>query len=134
MQTVTVGAGLGRRITLLCPVLSAFEQRLNSSDTHWVVRCYWPDGFRCTPGMTRLPVTHTRGAFYFGDNRMREDNEYVARAAVCEQRAKEARTESEKQSWLVMADSWRETVKLQEMLTRHAEFIRKVPMPRASGA
>ena len=63
---------------------------------------------------------------------MHEYNEYVARAAVCEQRAKEARTESEKQSWLVMADSWRETVKLQEMLTRHAEFIRKVPMPRAS--
>ena len=86
------------------------------------------------PGMTRLPVTHTRGKLYFGDNRMHEYNEYVARAAVCEQRAKEARTESEKQSWLVMADSWRETVKLQEMLTRHAEFIRKVPMPRASGA
>jgi hypothetical protein len=50
---------------------------------------------------------------------MREHNEYMARAAVCEQRAKEARTESEKESWLVMADSWRETVKLQEMLTRH---------------
>jgi hypothetical protein len=50
---------------------------------------------------------------------MREYNEYVARAAVCEQRAKDARTESEKQSWLVMADSWRETLKLQEMLTRH---------------
>jgi hypothetical protein len=32
-----------------------------------------------------------------------------------------------------MADSWRETVKLQEMLTRQAEFIRKVPMPRAAG-
>jgi hypothetical protein len=42
---------------------------------------------------------------------MREYNEYVARVAVCEQRAKDARTESEKQSWLVMADSWRETVK-----------------------
>jgi hypothetical protein len=77
---------------------------------------------------------HTPGAFYFGDNPMREYNEYGARVAVCEQRAKEARTESEKESWLVMADSWRETVKLQEMLTRHAEFIRKVPMPRASGA
>ena len=92
-------------------------------------------------GNEKLPVTHTRWGFYFGDNRMRwgqsnayEYNEYVARAAVCEQRAKEARTESEKESWLVMADSWRETVKLQEMLTRHAEFIRKVPMPRASGA
>ncbi len=64
---------------------------------------------------------------------MREYNEYVARVAVCEQRAKDARTESEKQSWLVMADSWREAVKLQEMLTRQAEFIRKVPMPRAAG-
>ena len=65
---------------------------------------------------------------------MREYHEYLARAAVCEQRAKDARTEGEKQSWLVMADSWRETVKLQEMLTRHAEFMRKVPMLRASGA
>ena len=64
---------------------------------------------------------------------MREHNEYVARVAVCEQRAKDARTESEKQNWRVMADSWRETVKLQEMLTRHAEFIRKVPMPRVAG-
>lgn len=64
---------------------------------------------------------------------MREYNEeYSARVAVCEQRAKDARTESEKQSWLVMADSWRETVKLQETFTRHAEFIRKAPMPRAS--
>jgi hypothetical protein len=65
---------------------------------------------------------------------MREYNEYAARVAVCEQRAKAARTESEKQSWLVMADSWRETLKLQEVLSRQAEFIRKVPMPRASGA
>jgi hypothetical protein len=65
---------------------------------------------------------------------MREHNEYVARVAACEQRAKNARTESEKQSWLAMADSWRETVKLQETLTRQAEFIREVPMARASGA
>ena len=64
---------------------------------------------------------------------MREYNDYVARVAVCEQRAKDARTENEKQSWLVMADSWRETVKLQEALTRQMEFIRKGPMPRASG-
>ena len=65
---------------------------------------------------------------------MREHNEYVARVAACEQRAKNARMESEKQSWLVMADSWRKAVKLRETLTRQAEFIRKVPMPRASGA
>ena len=64
---------------------------------------------------------------------MREYNEYVARVAVCEQRAKDARTEREKQSWRVMADSWRETVRLQEMLTRQAEFIRKIPMRRAAG-
>jgi hypothetical protein len=44
---------------------------------------------------------------------MGEYNDYVARVAICEQRAKDARTESEKQSWLVMADSWRETAKLQ---------------------
>jgi hypothetical protein len=61
---------------------------------------------------------------------MREYNDYVARVAVCEQRAKDARTESEKQTWLVMADSWRETATLK----RQAEFIRKVPMQRASGA
>jgi hypothetical protein len=65
---------------------------------------------------------------------MRDHNEYMARVAVCEQRAKDARTENEKQSWLVMADSWRETVKLQEILTRQAEFIRRVPIQRASGA
>ena len=53
---------------------------------------------------------------------MRDHNEYMARVALCEQRAKGARTENEKQSWLVMADSWRETVKLQEILTRQAEF------------
>jgi hypothetical protein len=79
-------------------------------------------------------LTHTRQGFYFGKNPMREYNDYMARVAQCEQRAKDARTESEKQGWLVMADSWRETVKLQEMLKRQAEFIRKVPMPRASGA
>jgi hypothetical protein len=87
----------------------------------------------CPVEKEKLPVTHTRRGFYFGDNSMREYNEYVARVAACERRAKDARTESEKQSWLVMADTWRETVKLQEMLTRQAEFIRKVPMPRASG-
>ena len=89
-------------------------------------------GLGVPAGNDETPGDAPAGAFSFGDNRMHEHN--VARAAVCEQRAKEARTESEKESWLVMADSWRETVKLQEMLTRHAKFIRKVPMPRASGA
>ncbi len=65
---------------------------------------------------------------------MGEYNEYVARVAACEQRAKDAHTESEKQSWLLMAASWRETVKLHETLARQTEFIRRVPMPRGSGA
>ena len=63
---------------------------------------------------------------------MREYNAYVARVAVCEQRAEDARTESEKQSWLVIADSWRETAKLQDILKRQAEFLRKTPMPNAN--
>lgn len=63
---------------------------------------------------------------------MREYNEYAARVAECEQRAKDARNEAERQSWLVMADSWRETAKLQETLKRQAEFIRKTTPPRVS--
>jgi hypothetical protein len=63
---------------------------------------------------------------------MTKYNEYLARVAVCEQRAKDARTESEKQSWLVMAESWRETAKLQETLNRQAEFVRKTPVPLPS--
>jgi hypothetical protein len=50
-------------------------------------------------------------------------NEYVARVAECEQRSKTARDEVEKLSWLTMADSWRETAKLQEILQRQTEFI-----------
>ena len=84
-------------------------------------------GFGCTG--RELPVAHTWGLLSWGQP-MGECNEYVARVAVCEQRAKDARTESEKQGWLVMADSWRETAKLQEMLALQTEFIRKIPMPR----
>jgi hypothetical protein len=80
-------------------------------------------------GNNKLPVLQTREPLSWGQP-MRECNEYVARIAVCEQRAKDAHTENEKQGWLVMADSWRETVKLQEMLARQTEFIRKIPMPR----
>ncbi len=58
---------------------------------------------------------------------MREYNEYATRVVECEQRAKDARSEPERQSWLVMVDSWRETAKLQETLKRQAEFIRKTP-------
>ncbi len=83
---------------------------LNSSHTHSIVSCYlagWV--LRVPAGNEKLPVVHTGGFLSWGQP-MREHNEYVARVAVCEQRAKDARTESEKQSWLVMADSWRETV------------------------
>jgi hypothetical protein len=63
---------------------------------------------------------------------MHEYNEYVARVAECEQMAKHARNEGEKQSWLAMADSWRETAKLNEILKRQAEFIQQAAVPRAS--
>ena len=60
---------------------------------------------------------------------MREYNEYLVRVAECEQRLKTARNESEKQSWLAMADSWRETAKLQEILQRQAQFIEQPVAP-----
>ena len=63
---------------------------------------------------------------------MREYKEYTARVAECEQRAKDASSAAEKQSWLLMAESWRETAKLQDVLKRQAEFIRRTPMPDAS--
>ena len=90
-------------------------------------------GLGVPAGNEKLPVTHTRRGFYFGNNPMREHNEYVARVAACEQSAKNARTEGEKQSWLVMADSWRENGETSRNVDASAEFIRKVPMPRASG-
>jgi hypothetical protein len=59
----------------------------------------------------------------WGKYQMSEYNEYVARVAECEQRSKTACDENEKLSWLIRADSWRETAKLQEILQRKAEFI-----------
>ncbi len=47
---------------------------------------------------------------------MREYRDYMARASKCEQKAKAARPEDEKQSWLAMADSWRATAELHQML------------------
>jgi hypothetical protein len=77
----------------------------------------------------------TDPGFYFlaalGEIQMHEYNEYVARVAECEQRAKDVRNEGEKQSWLAMADSWRETAKLHEILKRQAEFIRQTAVPPA---
>jgi hypothetical protein len=57
------------------------------------------------------------------------NTKYVACIAACEQRAKDSGNEAERQSWLVMADSWRETAKLQESLNRQTEFIGNAPAP-----
>ncbi len=81
--------------------------------------------------MFRAPTILQARASILGIMPMREYNKYAAHVAECEQQAKDARNETERQSWLVMADSWRETAKLQEALKRQAEFIRKTPQ-RAS--
>ena len=47
-------------------------------------------------------------------------NDYVARVAECEQKAKIARSQDDKDSWLAMADSWRKTAELQLILERQA--------------
>jgi hypothetical protein len=39
---------------------------------------------------------------------------FQARAAECQQRAKDAQTENEKQSWLALADSWLVTAELRQ--------------------
>lgn len=79
------------------------------------------------PYTTRASISWRRS----GAIQMHEYNEYVARVAECEQRARDVRNEGEKQSWLAMADSWRETAKLHEILKRQAEFIRQTAVPRA---
>ena len=67
---------------------------------------------------------------------MREYNLYKARVAECEERAKTALNEAEKQSWLAMADNWRETAELQEMLSessRSGQFVAKFLCNGTSG-
>jgi hypothetical protein len=59
-------------------------------------------------------------------------NEYVTRVAECEQKAKTARNQNDKHSWLAMADSWRKTAELQLILERQAQFIHEHSVPRAS--
>jgi hypothetical protein len=39
---------------------------------------------------------------------------YQARAAECQQRARVAQSEDEKQSWLALADSWMMTAQLRQ--------------------
>jgi hypothetical protein len=53
-------------------------------------------------------------------------NEYVARIAEYEQRAKTARNENDKHSWLAMADSWRQTAELRLILERQERDVHKV--------
>jgi len=45
---------------------------------------------------------------------MNEFDIFQARASECEQRAKDAQTEDEKQSWLALAESWLVTAKLRQ--------------------
>jgi hypothetical protein len=40
---------------------------------------------------------------------------YQARVAECVQKAKDARTEDEKESWLALADSWLMTAQLRQI-------------------
>jgi hypothetical protein len=49
----------------------------------------------------------------------------AASAAECQQKAKGAKSEEDRQSWLAMADSWQETAKLREILERQPPFIHK---------
>jgi hypothetical protein len=60
---------------------------------------------------------------------MREYRDYVARAAKCEQKAKGVQNEDEKQSWLALADSWRQTAELQQSLNPQLPLIQKASRP-----
>jgi hypothetical protein len=56
---------------------------------------------------------------------MREYRDYMARAAKCEQKAKGAQNPDERQSWLAMADSWRQTAELHQMLRPELPLTKK---------
>ncbi len=49
---------------------------------------------------------------------MSKHSECVIRAARCQEKAKAAQTEDDKQSWLVLAQSWLETAELEWLLER----------------
>ena len=51
---------------------------------------------------------------------MPEFDHYMAHIAECEQKAKTARSENDKHSWLAMADSWRCSAELAKVLQRQA--------------
>jgi hypothetical protein len=48
-------------------------------------------------------------------------DEYTARAAECQQKAKVARSDEDKLSWLTLADSWLKTAELQRLLKRQSK-------------
>ena len=51
-------------------------------------------------------------------------DEHMARAAECQQKAKVARTDEDKLSWLTLADSWLKTAQLQKLLKRQSQFLK----------
>jgi hypothetical protein len=57
---------------------------------------------------------------------MYELDDYAARFVECEQRAKFARDEDDKHSWLAIADSWRQTAELQWIFKRQEQVVHKV--------
>lgn len=48
-------------------------------------------------------------------------DEYTARAAECQQKAKIARSDEDMRSWLTLADSWLKTAELQRLLKRQSQ-------------
>ena len=51
-------------------------------------------------------------------------DEQMARAAECQQKAKLARSDGDKLSWLILADSWLKTAELQKLLKRQSQFLK----------
>ena len=55
-------------------------------------------------------------------------DEYQARAAQCQQKAKVARDDEHRLSWLILADSWLKTAKLQDVLKRQSDFVESLEL------
>jgi hypothetical protein len=53
-------------------------------------------------------------------------DEYTARAAECQQKAKVARSDEDKVSWLTLAESWLKTAELQKLLKRQSQVFRAI--------
>jgi hypothetical protein len=52
---------------------------------------------------------------------------YAAKAAECQQKAKDAKNEEDRQSWLAMADSWQQSAELKQILERQKQLIETFP-------